>query len=126
MMRAAGHVRDDFGLLGIRHTGLKHADDRCGTILSNTPKVNGFANDRRIPLEGLGPETIGENNDGGGLGAVILWPNEAPEYGTQAHDLEKRPVNYAAINFARLAESDNCKGYAGEVAERAESLDPSV
>src|SRR6476619_3952870 len=113
MMRTAGYVRDDFGLLRIRHTGLKHAYDRRGTILSNAPKVNGFPNDRKIPLEGLRPETIGENNDGSSLGAVILWPDEPSDYGTQAHDLEKRPVYYAAINFARLAESDDCKGYAG-------------
>ena len=40
MMRAAGDVRDNFGLLWIRDTRLEHADDRRGTLA----KLNGLAN----------------------------------------------------------------------------------
>ena len=31
-MGTAGHVGDDFGVLGIRDAGLEHADDRGGAI----------------------------------------------------------------------------------------------
>src|SRR6266478_6866092 len=82
MMRTAGYVRDDFGLLRIRDGRLEHADDRGGAIALDTTKINGFSNNGRIPLEGFRPEAIGEDNNGSGLGTVILWPDEPPEHGT--------------------------------------------
>src|ERR1700756_600248 len=57
MMRAAGDVRDNLGLLWIRDTRLEDADD-CGQALT---KVNGLANHRRISIEGVRPETISED-----------------------------------------------------------------
>src|SRR5262249_22641463 len=124
MVWAAGYVGDDFGLLGIWDARLQHADDRGGAIFPNAAKVNGFANNGRISLEGLRPETIGEDNDAGSFGAVILWPDEAPEHRTEAHHLEKRPVDHAAIEFARLAQADHREGNGREVTELAEGLDP--
>jgi hypothetical protein len=46
-----------------------------------------------------------------------LCCDEAPEDGTEAHHLEKRPVDHAAVDFARLAETDDREGYGREVAE---------
>jgi hypothetical protein len=126
MVRAAGYVGDNFGLLGIWDTRLKHADDRSRAITLNAPKVNGFANNGRVLLEGVRPETIGEDNDAGGLGAVIFRADQAPEHGAQAHHLEIRPVDNAAIDFARLAEPDYGEWDGGEVAKLAESLDPRL
>src|SRR4029077_17549182 len=51
MMRTAGYVRDDFGLLRIRDARLEHADDRGGAIALDAAKVNRFANNGRISLE---------------------------------------------------------------------------
>ena len=74
MMWAAGHIGGDFGLLGIWNGRLEHADDRGGAIAPDAAKVNGFANNGRISIEGVRPETIGEDNDAGSLGAVIFRP----------------------------------------------------
>ena len=90
------------------------------------PPSNGLADDGRISVEGVRPETIGEDDDAGGLGAVILRPDEAPEHRTKAHHLEIGPVDDSAVDFARLAESDEREGDAGEVAELAEGLDPRL
>src|SRR5262249_51305787 len=124
MMGTAGHVSDDFSLLGIWDARLQHADDRGGAIFPNAAKVNGFANNGRISLEGLRPETIGEDNDAGSFGPVILWPDEAPEHRTETHHLEKRSVDHAAIEFARLAQADHREGNGREVTKLAEGLDP--
>ncbi len=126
MMRTAGNVGDDFGLLGIWDGRFEHADDRRRAILPNAAKVNGLTNNRRISLEGVRPETIGEDNDAGSFGAVILRPDEAPEHRMQAHHLEIGPVDHAAVDFARLAEADDREGNRGEVAELAERLDPRL
>src|SRR4029077_11438669 len=44
MMRTAGDVRDDFGLLRIWDARFEHADDRGGTIALDAAKINSFAN----------------------------------------------------------------------------------
>ena len=125
-MGTAGHVGDDFGLLWIWNAILEHADDGGGAIFPNAPKVNGFANNGRISLEGVRPETIGEHNDAGSLGAVIFGADETPNHRMQAHHLEKGPVDHAAIDFARLAETDDREGDGREVAELGEGLDPRL
>src|SRR4029077_10958684 len=89
MMRTAGDVRDDFGLLRIWDARFEHADDRGGTIALDAAKINSFANNGRISVEGLRPETISEDYNASGFRAVILWPDEAPEHGTETHHLEK-------------------------------------
>ena len=119
-MRAAGHVRDNFGLLWIRDARLKHADD-CGGAL---PKLNGLANHRRISIEGVRPETISEDKDTSGLRAVIFRTDEPPENRMQTHHVEVAPVDHSAIDFARLAEPDEGEGDCGEIAKLAEGLDP--
>ena len=126
VMGAAGHVGDDFGLLGIRNTTFEHANDRGGAIAPNAAKVNGSANDGRISVKRVRPETIGEHDDAGSLGAVIIGPDEAPEHGMQTHHLEIGAVDHAAIDFARLAEPDHGEGDGGEVTEFAEGLDPRL
>src|SRR5215471_13934550 len=62
MMRTAGHIRDDLGLLRIRDGRLEHANDRAGAITLHAAKLNLLANNRRIFPERIRPETIGENN----------------------------------------------------------------
>src|SRR5262249_39425171 len=89
MMRTAGYVRDDFGLLGIGDARLEHADNRSGAIAFDAAKIDGFANNGGISIESIRPETIGEDNDRSGLGAVILRADEAPKHGPKAHHLEK-------------------------------------
>jgi hypothetical protein len=103
MMRTAGHVRDDLGLLRVRDTGLKHPDDRTGAITFNAAKLNGFAYNRRISPERVRPETIGEDNNGSGLRTIILRSDQSTEHRTQSHHVEIGPVDYATIDFARLA-----------------------
>jgi hypothetical protein len=120
MMGTAGHVSDDFGLLGIGNARLKHADDGGGAILPNAAKVNGLANNRRISVKTVRPKTIRENNDAGSLGAVILWTDEAPKHRTQTHHVEIGPVDHAAIDFARLAEADDREGDGRKVTKLAE------
>src|SRR5438045_2843618 len=126
VMGTAGHVADDFSLLGIGDAGLEHADDRGGTIALNAPKVNGLANDGRVSPEGVRPETIGEDHDAASLGAVIFGADQAPEHGMQADHVEIGTVDHTDTDFARLAEPDYREGDAGEVAEFAESLDPRL
>src|SRR5258708_2982732 len=93
MMRAAGHIRDDLGFLRVWDARLEEADDRASGMTSNAAKLNGLANNRRIFPERVRPETIGQDNDAGSLGAVIFQTDEAPEHGTQSHHIEIGPVD---------------------------------
>src|SRR5215470_9133474 len=72
MMRTAGDIRDDLGLLRIRDGRLEHANDRAGAITLHAAKLDLLANYRRIFPKRVRPETIGENNDTGSLGTIIL------------------------------------------------------
>ena len=64
-----------------------------GGAIATHADANGFANDGRITHEGGRPEAIGQDDDAGGLGTVILGLDEAPEHGTKAHHLEVGPVD---------------------------------
>src|SRR5215471_15767044 len=121
MMGAGYHVGDDFGVLRIGNAGLKDADDRGGGI-ATTAQANGLADHRRIFPEGVRPESIGENNDPGGLGTVILGPDEAPEHGMKAHHVEVRSTDYPGTKLAGLAEPEHGEANGGEVAEVTEAL----
>src|SRR5438445_3968930 len=44
----------------------------------------------------------------------------------EAHHVKERPANHAALNFARLTESDHGEREGGEIAKRAEGLDLST
>src|SRR5262245_50607915 len=123
MMRTAGHIRDDLGFLRVRDAWLEHADDRTGAITFNAAKLNGFANNRGIFRERVRPETISENDDAGSLGTVILRSDQAAEHGAQPHHIEIGPVDHAAIDFARLTQSENGESDGREVTEFAQRFD---
>src|SRR5262245_1625563 len=124
MMRAARHIRDDFGLLGIWDARFEHTNDRRVAITFNAAEVNRLANYGRISIERVGPKTIRENDNALSLGTVVFRPYESPKHGTQAHHLEIRPVDHTAIQFARFAEANHGKRNGGKVAKLAEALDP--
>src|ERR1700722_8942808 len=106
MMRAGDDVGDDFGILRIWDARLEDANDYRGAI-TDTTEANGFAYDRRILVKSGGPETVGENDDAGSLGTVVLRPNEAAKHGTKAHHVEICASDDAAANRTRLTEADH-------------------
>src|SRR5262245_7146920 len=126
MMRTAGYIRDDLGLLRVWDGRLEDAYDRACAITLHATKLNRLANNRRIFPERVRPETIGKNNDAGSLGTIILRPNQASEHWTQPHHIEVRPVDHAAIDFARLAQPEDSEGDGGEVTKFAQRFDPRL
>ena len=102
-----------------------------GTQGSSTPmtvaerpaaKANGFADHRRIFVKSGRPETIGENDDAGSFGAVVLRSDETAEDRVKAHDIEVVAADDASLNFARLTEADHGEADGGEIAERAQGF----
>src|ERR1700733_9717224 len=85
MMRAGDNVGDDFGVLRVWDAGFEDANDFRRTF-TNAAEANGLADDRRILAKRGGPETIGEDDDSGGVGAIVLRPDETSEAGMRAHD----------------------------------------
>ena len=68
VMRAGDDIGDDLGVLGICDAWFEDADDGRRPIAKDTTiKANGLADDGRIFLESGRPETIGENDDAGGV-----------------------------------------------------------
>src|SRR5215831_18236422 len=104
MMRTAGDIRDELGLLWVRDRRLEHADNRAGAIAFNAAELNLLADNRRIFSERVRPKTISEDNNARSLGTVILRSDQAPEHGTESHHFEIGTVNHATIDFARLAQ----------------------
>ena len=94
-----------------------------GGAIARAAQTNGLADNRRISLEGVRPEAIGEDNHAGGLGALILGPDEAPEHGMKTHHVEVRSTDHAGTNFARLAEADHREADRREVADRRHGLE---
>ncbi len=125
MMRACDDVGDDFGVLWVGNAGFEDADD-FRRPFTKAAEANGLADDRRILAESGGPETIGENDDSGSIGAIVLRADEAPENGMKAHHIEKRAADNATSNGTRLTEADHGEIHAGEVAECAQGFDTSA
>ena len=70
--------------------------------LPRATQANGFADDGRIFLKRGRPETIGENDDAGSIGAVVLRSDETTENRVKAHNIEVGAADDASLNFARL------------------------
>ena len=70
-MRAGDHVGDDFGILRIWDARFEDAND-CRRAITDATEANGFADDRRILVKSGRPETVGENDDAGSFGTVVL------------------------------------------------------
>src|SRR5580704_13893206 len=120
VVRAGDDISNDFGVLGIWDAGFEDADDGGRPIAKDAAiKANGFADDRRILFKSGGPETIGENDDAGSAGAVVLRSNETTEDWVKAHNIEVVAANDASLNFARLTQADHGETDGREIAERA-------
>src|SRR5262245_19046442 len=110
MMRTAGHIRDDLGLLRVRNARLEYADDRADAITTNAAEPDSLSNNRRIFPERVRPETISKHDNAGCVRTVIFRLDQAPEHGPQSHHFEKGTINHTAINFAWLAQAENGEG----------------
>ena len=123
-MRAGDDVGDDFRILGIGDGGFQNADDG-GRAITHGPaaKPDGFAEDGRIFHKSRRPETIGENDDAGSLGTVVLTADETTEDRVEAHDFEEGAVDDASLNYARLTQADHGELDGREFTERAQGFD---
>src|SRR5260370_3583832 len=123
VVRAGDDVGDDFGLLGIRDGGCEDANDSSGsTSHEAAAEKNGFADDARILPKSGGPEQIGENDDAGSFGAVVLRPDETPEDRVEAYYVEVVAADDAGLDLAGFTKADHGEREAGEVAERAQGF----
>ena len=121
-MRAGHNVRDDFSVLRIRDTGLKHAHDGGATRIDERIKPHGFADYCGIALKRSGPKTVGQNDGACRLFAVIVLIEQASQNGTQAHDIKIGSANDSGVNLARFSESNHTEADNGKVAERTQRL----
>src|SRR6266478_6297467 len=77
VVRTGDDVGHDFRLLRIGDGGFEDADDRGGaTSHGAAAEKNRFADDARIFPESGGPQTVGENDHAGSLGAIVLRSDE--------------------------------------------------
>src|SRR5215467_5690115 len=89
VMGARDHVGDDFGICGVWDGGFENTDDRARPITQEPAiQTHRLAEDGGILLESRSPKTIGQNDDAGRIGTVILRSDEAPENGMEAYDFE--------------------------------------
>ena len=105
--------------------GFKDADD-CGGTIAKAAEANGLADHVGIFFVNGGPETIGQHDDAGGVGTVVLRSDETAENRTQTHYIEVVAANDAAVNDARFAESDHRKVHLREIAELAQGVDAAL
>src|SRR6266481_7997891 len=103
VVRAGDDVGDDFGVLGIGDGGFEDADDRGSAVAHGAPaEADRFAENGRILAKSGRPETIGENDDAGSFGAVVLRSDETAEDRVQAHHFEVVAADDARLDYARL------------------------
>src|SRR5713101_4400504 len=123
VMRAGDDVGDDFRILGVRDRGFEHADNGGGAIAHwPAAEPHDFAEDARIFPKSGRPETIGENDDAGSFGTVVLRSDETAEDRVEAHDFEEGAVDNASLNYARLTQADHCELDGRELTERAQGF----
>src|SRR5712672_1724725 len=123
VVRTGDDVGHDFRLLRIGNGGFEDADDRGGaTSHGAAAEKNRFADDRRIFPESGGPETVGENDYAGSLGAIVLRSDETTEDRVQTHDIEVVAADDAPLHFARLTEADHGETEGREIAELAQGF----
>src|SRR5579863_9817391 len=118
MVRAGNHVGNDFSILRIWDARFEDADDGCRAI-TEAAEANGFADDRRILVKSVCPETVGKNNHAGSFRTVVLRSDEATEYGTKPHHVEIRTADNTTLNRTRLAQADHGEVHGGEIAKGA-------
>src|SRR5262249_18364675 len=102
MVLASHDVRDDFGILRIRHTGLEHADDGRGPIVQ-AAETHRFPKNLRVFFESRRPEAIGQDNCASGVGTVVLWSDKAAKHRMKSHYLEVRAAYHPGLDLPRLA-----------------------
>src|ERR1700693_4139832 len=90
VVRAGDDVGDDFGIVGIGYGRFEDADDG-GRAITHGPAAepDGFAKDGRIFPKSGRPESIGENDDAGSFGTVVLRSDETTEDRVETHDFEE-------------------------------------
>ena len=116
VMRAGDDIGDDVGIGRIRGGGFEDADHRAGAV-ANAAEANRLAKYVGILFEDGRPETVGENDDTGGVGTIVLWADQATENRMEAHHVEVGSAYHAPLNFAGLAESDHGEADFREIAE---------
>src|SRR6266700_2733548 len=123
VVRAGDDVGHDFGVLGIWDGGFEDADDSSGsTSHGAAAEANGFADDARIFPKSGGPETIGENDDAGSFGAVVLRPDETPKDRVEAYYVEVVAADDAGLDLAGFTKADHGETEGGEIAERGQGF----
>src|SRR5580704_19094742 len=115
MMRAGDDVGNNFGILRIWDARLEHAND-CRGAIPDATQANGFADDRRILVKRVRPETVREHDNARIVRTVVLRSNQTAEHGTQAHHIEICSSDNATLNRTRLTEADHGEVHGGEVA----------
>ncbi len=68
------------------------------------------------------PKTVGENDDAGSFGTVVLRSDEATEHRTKPHHIEIGAADDATLNGTRLAEADHGEVHGREVAKGAQGF----
>ncbi len=123
VVRAGNDVGHDFSLLGIGDGGFEDADDSGGsTSQEAAAEKNGFAEDARIFPKSGGPETIGENDDAGRFGAIVLRPDETAKDRVEADYVEVVAADDAGLDLAGFTQADHGGTEGGEVTERGQGF----
>jgi hypothetical protein len=123
VVRAGDNVRDDLRGDGIRNGRLEDPDDGGGARSGEAVEAEGFSEDGRVRVEGLGPELIGEDDGAGGVGSVVGGAEQPAENGAQSHDFEVVAVDDASRDGARLAEALHGEVDFGEGAELGDGFE---
>ena len=87
------------------------------TAIANAAEADRLAQHVGILFKNGRPETIGENDDAGGVGTIVLRANQAAENRMEAHHVEVGAAYHAALNFAGLAKADHGEADLREIAE---------
>src|SRR5579864_6771344 len=125
VMRAGDDIGDDVGICRIRGGRFKNSDYRAGAV-ANAAETNRFAKHVGILFEDSRPETVGENDDTGGVGTIVLRADQATENGMQAHHVKVAAAYHAPLNFAGLAEADHCEADFREIAELLDGVNAGL
>ena len=125
VMRAGNDIGDDVGIGRIRGGGFEDADHRAHAV-ANAAEADRFAQHVGILFEDGRPEAVGENDDTGGVGTIILRADQAAENRMKAHHFEVGAAYHTPLNFAGLAEADHREADLREIAELLDGVNAGL
>src|SRR5690348_16223266 len=124
MVRAGHNVCYQFCFNGVGHGRFQDSDDGGGAGAFKASESNCFSDHAGIGMQGVLPETIGQDSRAWGIWTNVLGTEQASKNGTQPHYLKVIAINHTGVYLARFAKTEDGEVEFRKSTKLLDSLEP--